>query len=739
MSPSFLQPHSSFLINILLFLSLFLVPIHVNSDAKSYKSCAPFTCGSFTNITYPFWNMNSQPNYCGHPNFTLDCQKNNLTIDINSQKFHIIDMNQASQVLKIARLDLWNYDAANVPSCPDTNVKLNLGFFKYTSNDESYTLLSGCDPLPTNTYGPPLISEVSQKFSCLIDSEPQDAYLILSTKMADFTGLECKNNIKVYGPKSSIIDDSGTTVNVLKDGFEVGWSGVDDDICNYCKKFGGRCGYNTTKSAFMCICPNQQSYGDCGFCRDNSTTDIWPDESGCIGSKLYKPVAPSPLAEPSYGLQQPYGNTPFQALEPSSNPDSKKPDTSRKLNLRRKILIAVASSVFGAFAVIVAIYFYRRRKNKTYAKSYLQSRSLSSELTSKDPENGSQYFGRSQNFGVQHFTYSELEEATNYFDPSKELGEGGFGTVYYGKLYDGRSVAVKRLYENNYKRVEQFKNEVEILASLVHPNLVSLYGCTSRHSRELLLVYEYVSNGTVADHLRGKHAKQGKLTWPIRMNIAVETASALKYLHISEIIHRDIKTNNILLDAHFHVKVADFGLSRLFPYDQTHVSTAPQGTPGYVDPEYHQCYQLTDKSDVYSFGVVMIELISSLPAVDITRHRHEINLASMALNRIQNQALHEIVDPTLGFESDAKVKKMIVAMGELAFQCLQSSKDMRPTMDEVLESLKVIQNGGKHKNQPEVMDISSLSDDAVLLNHAPPPLSPDSNVRSNYTTPNTSG
>ncbi|XP_058722463.1 LEAF RUST 10 DISEASE-RESISTANCE LOCUS RECEPTOR-LIKE PROTEIN KINASE-like 1.3 isoform X2 [Vicia villosa] len=414
---------------------------------------------------------------------------------------------------------------------------------------------------------------------------------------------------------------------------------------------------------------------------------------------------------------------------------------SSKQKLTRNLVIGVGSAVLVAFAAFIAIYFYKRRKNKnkTYAKSYVQSRSLSSELTSKDLESGSQFFERSQNFGVQHFTYSELEEATNFFDPSKELGEGGFGTVYYGKLYDGRSVAVKRLFENNYKRVEQFKNEVEILASLVHPNLVSLYGCTSRHSRELLLVYEYVSNGTVADHLRGKEAKHGKLTWPIRMNIAVETASALKYLHISEIIHRDIKTNNILLDAHFHVKVADFGLSRLFPYDQTHVSTAPQGTPGYVDPEYHQCYQLTDKSDVYSFGVVMIELISSLPAVDITRHRHEINLASMALNRIQNQALHEIVDPTLGFESDSKVKKMIVAMGELAFQCLQSSKDMRPTMDEVLDSLKDIQSDGKHKSKPEVMDISNLSDDAVLLNNVPPPLSPDSNVRSNYTTPNTSG
>ncbi|CAL5186602.1 unnamed protein product [Lathyrus oleraceus] len=294
--------------------------------------------------------MNSQPNYCGHPNFTLDCQKNNLTIDINSQKFHIIDMNQTTQLLKIARLDLWNYDAANVPSCPDTNVKLNLGFFKYTSNDESYTLLSGCDPLPTVSFGSPLISEVSQKISCLIDSEPQDAYLILSTKMADFTGLECKNNIKVYGPKSSIIENSDTTVNVLKDGFEVGWSGVHDDICNYCKKFGGRCGYNTSKSAIMCICPNQQSYGDCGFCRDNSTTEIWPDESGCTGSKLYKSVAPSSLAEPSYGLQQPYGDTPFQALVPSSNSDSKKSRHTSSSFLKRKLIFGVVGGV-----VIVAL------------------------------------------------------------------------------------------------------------------------------------------------------------------------------------------------------------------------------------------------------------------------------------------------------------------------------------------------------------------------------------------------
>ncbi|XP_054807267.1 LEAF RUST 10 DISEASE-RESISTANCE LOCUS RECEPTOR-LIKE PROTEIN KINASE-like 1.2 isoform X4 [Prosopis cineraria] len=389
------------------------------------------------------------------------------------------------------------------------------------------------------------------------------------------------------------------------------------------------------------------------------------------------------------------------------------------------------TAAFVAIVMLTGFFFYQRRKKTSYAKSYMQSHATSSVSSmTVDPEiNASKYFG------VPVFTYTELEEATNNFDEARELGDGGFGTVYFGKLRDGRCVAVKRLYENNYKRVEQFINEVQILTRLRHTNLVSLYGCTSRHSRELLLVYEYIPNGTVADHLHGDRAKPGSLPWNIRMNIAIETASALAYLHASDIIHRDVKTNNILLDNHFVVKVADFGLSRLFPDHVTHVSTAPQGTPGYVDPEYHECYKLTDKSDVYSFGVVLIELISSLPAVDITRHRHEINLSTMAINKIQNRALHELVDPTLGFESDQKVRKMINAVAELAFQCLQNLKDMRPSMEEVLETLRDIESDGKHKSKPEVMDIS---DDVGLLKNDLPPPSSDSNLASKSTTSNSS-
>ncbi|KAL8218627.1 hypothetical protein R6Q57_022000 [Mikania cordata] len=341
------------------------------------------------------------------------------------------------------------------------------------------------------------------------------------------------------------------------------------------------------------------------------------------------------------------------------------------LSIYRELVVLAGTVLIFALATTV---YYMRRTYKRKASAYFSSKDKSREL-----EDTSVYFGASV------FSYAELQDATQHFDPSKELGDGGFGTVYYGKLRDGREVAVKRLYEHNYKRVQQFMNEVEILTRLRHQNLVSLYGCTSRRSRELLLVYEYIPNGTVADHLHGDRAKQSPLTWQTRVNIAVETASALVYLHASEIIHRDVKTDNILLDNNFCVKVADFGLSRLLPNDVTHISTAPQGTPGYVDPEYHQRYQLTYKSDVYSFGVVLIELISSMPAFDITRSRDEINLANMAIDRIQRCALDELIDPVLGSSQGTE------KVAELAFQCLQFDLEMRPTMSEVLEVLKGIQ------------------------------------------------
>ncbi|XP_060215799.1 LEAF RUST 10 DISEASE-RESISTANCE LOCUS RECEPTOR-LIKE PROTEIN KINASE-like 1.1 [Lycium barbarum] len=344
---------------------------------------------------------------------------------------------------------------------------------------------------------------------------------------------------------------------------------------------------------------------------------------------------------------------------------------------------------FGGFGLAMItcliIYFIWCYKKRKFSSSRFLSTKKFSDIFKEDVEGCSLYFG------VSVFSYSELEEATKNFNSSRVLGNGGFGTVYYGKLKDGREVAVKRLYEHNCKRMQQFVNEIEILTRLRHKNLVTLYGCTSRRSRELLLVYEYIPNGTLADHLHGDSAKDRSLAWQIRMNIAIETVGALAYLHASDIIHCDVKTNNILLDHNFSVKVADFGISRLFPNDVSHISTAPRGTPGYIDPKYHECYQLTSKSDVYSFGVVLVELISSMPAVDMNRHSQEINLANFAINKIVKCAFLELIDPSLEFDSDTKIWEMTISVAELAFLCLQTDRDMRPTMAEVLCTLKEIQ------------------------------------------------
>eukprot|EP01018_Ginkgo_biloba_P022830 Gb_38462 [translate_table: standard] len=288
-------------------------------------------------------------------------------------------------------------------------------------------------------------------------------------------------------------------------------------------------------------------------------------------------------------------------------------------------------------------------------------------------------------------SYKQLEEATNFFDKKRKLGDGGFGSVYLGKLQNGLTVAVKKLHEDNSKRLEQFANEVRVLSMVCHSNLVRLYGW-SQNSRNLLLVYEYVTNGTLADHLHLQQKGKG-LLWETRLNIALETAQALAFLHFGmdpPIFHRDVKPTNILLDGNLRVKIADFGLSKLMPIKATHASTVPQGTPGYLDPDYHQSYQLTDKSDVYSFGVVLIEIISAKMVVDTTREGKEIGLANLAISKIQSGALHELVDPDLGFESNPLVKSMVTRVAELAFRCLAAEKDDRPCMMEVACQLEEI-------------------------------------------------
>lgn len=205
------------------------------------------------------------------------------------------------------------------------------------------------------------------------------------------------------------------------------------------------------------------------------------------------------------------------------------------------------------------------------------------------------------------FSSKELAKATDHFSDNRVLGEGGQGKVYKGMLKDGRIVAVKKSSVVDEDKLHEFINEMVILSQISHAHVVKLLGFCLE-TQVPLLVYEYVSNGNLFEHIHGEKV----LTWEKRLRVAIEIAEALYYLHATaSIYHRDVKTTNIMLDANFRTKVADFGTSRSVPDDHTHITTMNiSGSNGYLDPEYYQSSHYTDKSDVYSFGVVLLELIT---------------------------------------------------------------------------------------------------------------------------------
>lgn len=313
------------------------------------------------------------------------------------------------------------------------------------------------------------------------------------------------------------------------------------------------------------------------------------------------------------------------------------------------------------------------------------------------------------------FTYEELGASTNHFDSKRKIGDGGFGSVYLGQLYDGRLVAVKHLHKQNSAAAagekgfsnKSFCNEILILSSINHPNLVKLHGYCS-DPRGLLLVYDYVPNGTLADHLHGKQSlyRKGALSWSTRVDIALQTALAVEYLHFSvvpPVVHRDITSANIFVDKDMRVKVGDFGLSRLLVCPESTVAssnasegvwTGPQGTPGYLDPDYYRSFRLNEKSDIYSFGVVLLELITGMRAVDQSREMREMTLADMVVPRIQMGLLHQVVDPVLVVDGEAAMEGA-TAVAELAFRCVAADKDDRPDAQEVAMELRRIKGRGK--------------------------------------------
>ncbi|KAF7816780.1 putative wall-associated receptor kinase-like 16 [Senna tora] len=316
------------------------------------------------------------------------------------------------------------------------------------------------------------------------------------------------------------------------------------------------------------------------------------------------------------------------------------------------------------------------------------------------------------------FAEVELKTATKNFDESRILGRGGQGTVYKGILPDNTLVAIKKSRAGaDPRQIKDFINEVAVLSQINHRNVVKLLGCCLETDAPLL-VYEFVDNGTLLDHIDPLKSKS-PIPWDTRLRIAAETAEAISYLHSAAsipIIHRDIKSTNILLDHNHRAKVSDFGASRLVPLDETQVTTVVQGTLGYLDPEYLHTGQLNEKSDVYSFGVVLVELLTGNKAVEFNRPEQK-NLAMYFVSSMKEDRLWEILDSqVLEQEKNAEQLKGVAL---LARKCLRVNGEERPTMKEVaieLDGLIAMEKHPSVKGEDSMLDENENENKSILGN-----------------------
>lgn len=358
------------------------------------------------------------------------------------------------------------------------------------------------------------------------------------------------------------------------------------------------------------------------------------------------------------------------------NASSRGPKNSSSRGGQKSItIVAAICSVGFVVGVVIGCYVWKHRKLQNKRKG----------------ANDQEKFAIALRDGNLECKYSTLKKATGSFDEANRLGQGGFGTVYKGILPDRREIAVKRLFFNNHHRAADFYNEVKIISSVRHKNLVKLLGC-SCSGPESLLVYELLPNGSL-DRFLFEPSKGKVLNWEKRFNIITGTAEGLVYLHENtetRIVHRDIKASNILLDSKLNAKIADFGLARCFEQDKSHISTAIAGTLGYMAPEYIGHGQLTEKADVYSFGVLLLEIVTGRQNNRIKTSECLDNLVTTMWKHFQQGRVQELFDTNLMANDNIGTSidhEMILRVVQVGLLCTQKLPLLRPPMSTALQML----------------------------------------------------
>ncbi|XP_065024461.1 nodulation receptor kinase-like isoform X1 [Musa acuminata AAA Group] len=345
---------------------------------------------------------------------------------------------------------------------------------------------------------------------------------------------------------------------------------------------------------------------------------------------------------------------------------------------RRIYLLGAGGSLTFSLAFAICFNCFYKRANHSDRRDHLDIKNIVFSESSVDDV--------STNLVVHQFSLKYIESATcNY---KTLIGEGGFGTVYRGILPHGQEVAVKVRSATSTQGTREFNNEVNLLSTIMHENLVPLLGYCSENDQQIL-VYPFMSNGSLQDRLYGASAKRKILDWPARLSIVLGAARGLMYLHTFFercIIHRDVKSSNILLDHSMCGKVADLGFSKFAPQEEdSGASLEVRGTAGYLDPEYYSTQQLSSKSDVFSFGVVLLEIVTGREPLNIHRPRSEWSLVEWAKPYIRESRIEEIVDPSIKGQYHPEAMWRVV---ETASCCVEPIGSYRPNMVDVVRELE---------------------------------------------------
>ncbi|KAG6743001.1 hypothetical protein POTOM_053945 [Populus tomentosa] len=395
------------------------------------------------------------------------------------------------------------------------------------------------------------------------------------------------------------------------------------------------------------------------------------------GVEIFKLSKSDNLSGPNPGvlMDSPISNTPPSA-------------TSTKPKRSRRGIVTIIGAAVSGFVVVSFLFFlifWRRVQKLKYWVSGDGASKLSPLVSSSTKSIETQRSSLPSDL-CHHFSLAEIIAATNNFDDSFIIGAGGFGNVYKG-LFDGgvNRAAIKRLNPSSRQGATEFRTEIEMLSQLRFRHLVSLIGYCNDNN-EMILVYDYMARGTLRDHLY--RTDNPPLSWTQRLKICIGAARGLDYLHTGAkhtVIHRDVKTTNILLDEKWVAKVSDFGLSKTGPTSTSkgHVSTIVKGSIGYLDPEYCQRQQLTEKSDVYSFGVVLFEVLCARPAIN--RSAVPASLAELARQSHSNGTINEIIDPYLDGKISPDCLRNFV---DVAVRCLLENGIERPSMTDVVWGLE---------------------------------------------------